>query len=648
MNQDLISIVNELHTILLQLDKKIHLPQIVVVGSQSSGKSSVLEMIVKRDFLPRGKNMVTRRPIIIKLTNPQSSNIKPYARFEHNRKTYYDFSQVRQEIDDETERITGKKNISDKPIVLNIVANDVVNLTLVDLPGLTQNATKHQQQNLPEQIRSLVSSYIKNPNSIILAISEATVDIANSEALKLAKKYDPEGIRTLGVLTKLDLMDRGTDVLDILEGELFPLRLGYIPVVNRSQHDIKQKTSIERCIKKESKWFKENKAYSDIANKCGSKHLSNQLSKLLLKHIHKTLPGVKDEIEIYVREIERQLKRVSDPFKKLGGNKGAFLMDIFTKFSSEFQNMIDGCSTEISMVEISGGARIYHAMNHVFVKYLNELDIRSEVSQKEIRTLMRNLSGTRSFILFSDQCFEILVKKKIKDFLQPSLQCVEMISLELERILKGLKIQQLELFPPLKGAIYTYSRNLIRSRIEQTQKYIENLINIELAFINIKHPQFKSTGSLLTEIKRENPDIEKVKQPPNNRGNRNGRKVNQKNLPRPKTVLTVGEPIDNNEITSAILIKKMVNNMLKILKIKICDSVIKAIFCFLVNESQEELLTHLVTNLYDENKFEKLLLEDKKIVMQRNNLKYNLECYQYALNTLHKIKYTKSRKISDL
>jgi GTP-binding protein EngB required for normal cell division len=215
--KEIIPLVNKIQEALDTSASKynIQLPQIVVVGSQSSGKSSVLESIVGRDFLPRGSGIVTRRPLVLQLNHlPHGED---HAIFGHSSRTYTDFTEVRAEIERETDRVCGKnKDISHEPITLKIYSKDVIDLTLVDLPGITKVPVGDQAHDIEMQIRELILEYIMSENSIILAISPANIDIANSDALKLAREVDPKGERTFGVLTKVDLMDEGTDALEML------------------------------------------------------------------------------------------------------------------------------------------------------------------------------------------------------------------------------------------------------------------------------------------------------------------------------------------------------------------------------------------------------------------------------------------------
>ncbi len=120
-----------------------------------------------------------------------------------------------------------------------------MNLTLVDLPGITRVPIGDQPADIEQQIRNMIFEFICKENCLILAVSPANSDLANSDALKLAKEVDPSGMRTIGVITKLDLMDEGTDAREILENKLLPLRRGYIGCVNRSQKDIDGKKDIK-------------------------------------------------------------------------------------------------------------------------------------------------------------------------------------------------------------------------------------------------------------------------------------------------------------------------------------------------------------------------------------------------------------------
>jgi dynamin 1-like protein len=117
---------------------------------------------------------------------------------------------------------------------VKIFSRNVIDLTLVDLPGITKIPTGDQPHDIEAKINELNLKYITPRTAIIMAVCAANVDLANSDALKLARRVDPHGDRTIGVITKIDLMDEGTNAIDILSGRQIPLKLGYVGVVCRS------------------------------------------------------------------------------------------------------------------------------------------------------------------------------------------------------------------------------------------------------------------------------------------------------------------------------------------------------------------------------------------------------------------------------
>lgn len=224
----------EIRSILQQIDQSrtIQLPSIVVIGSQSSGKSSVLEAIVGHEFLPKGSNMVTRRPIELTLINSPEATAE-YGEFPALKMSKItDFSVVQRTLTDLNLAVPESEAISDDPIKLNIYSPNVPDLTLIDLPGYIQLAASDQPEALRSKITELCDRYIAAPN-IILAISSADVDLANSTALRASRRVDPRGERTIGVVTKMDLVDPIQGV-NVLTNKSYPLRMGYVGVISRA------------------------------------------------------------------------------------------------------------------------------------------------------------------------------------------------------------------------------------------------------------------------------------------------------------------------------------------------------------------------------------------------------------------------------
>jgi dynamin 1/3 len=182
-----------------------------------------------------------------------------------------------------------------------------LNLTLIDLPGLTKVPIGDQPVDIEQQIKAMIFLFIKKESCLILAVTPANTDLANSDALKLAKEVDPQGLRTIGVITKLDLMDEGTDAREVLENRLLPLRRGYIGVVNRSQKDIEGRKDITLAMAAERKFFLSHSAYRHIADKMGTTFLQKTLNQQLTNHIRDTLPALRDRLQKQMLVLEKEV-----------------------------------------------------------------------------------------------------------------------------------------------------------------------------------------------------------------------------------------------------------------------------------------------------------------------------------------------------
>lgn len=566
--QDLIPVVNKLQDIVTTTQvTDLDLPILAVVGSQSCGKSSVLENIVGKDFLPRGTGIVTRRPLVLQLINlkhddpliyqevPSSTTSNGYSSDSVNleqhlrnhvsksngvyrngglnaatewgeflhipNKRFYDFHEIRREIENETLRIAGQnKGISRLPINLKIYSTNVLNLTLVDLPGLTKIPIGDQPTDIERQTRNLIVEYISKPNCIILAVSPANVDLVNSESLKLARQVDPMGKRTVGVLSKLDLMDQGTNALDILKGNIYPLKLGFIGIVNRSQQDITENKSLEDALYSEQQFFSNHPAYKIMSNKCGTKYLSLTLNKILMNHIRDRLPDIKAKLNTLMGQTEQELAQYGDLPSNLTDSKegkGILVLSLMTKFANTFMNSIEGTSlTDVSTKELCGGARIYYIYNEVFGSQLASINPVHNLSIRDIRTAIRNSTGPRPSLFVPELAFDLLVKPQIKLLESPSHRCVELVYEELMKIVhnvcsSGVGGFELNRYPKLQSKLIEVVSDLLRERLGPTIKYVESLIEIQQAYINTNHPNFVGAAramSIVVEERKKQKELE--------------------------------------------------------------------------------------------------------------------------------------------
>ncbi|KAE8552022.1 hypothetical protein EYB25_005913 [Talaromyces marneffei] len=305
----------EIRNILTQVGQSntLTLPSIVVIGSQSSGKSSVLEAIVGHEFLPKGSNMVTRRPIELTLINTPNAQAE-YGEFPAlGLGKITDFSQIQRTLTDLNLAVSDKDCVSDDPIQLHIYSPHVPDLSMIDLPGYIQVAGRDQPPELKQKISDLCDKYIQAPN-IILAISAADVDLANSTALRASRRVDPRGERTIGVITKMDLVDaeRGAS---ILTDKKYPLRLGYVGVVSR----VPQTTTLfsrgsgnitNAIVKNEKAYFSAHPGYfgPDSETSVGVPILREKLMNVLEQTMARSLAGTRDAISQELEEATYEFK----------------------------------------------------------------------------------------------------------------------------------------------------------------------------------------------------------------------------------------------------------------------------------------------------------------------------------------------------
>uniref|UniRef100_A0A7C8YHR1 Uncharacterized protein n=1 Tax=Opuntia streptacantha TaxID=393608 RepID=A0A7C8YHR1_OPUST len=496
LGQTLIPVVNKLQDICAQsgVSLPMDLPQVAVVGSQSSGKSSVIEALVGRDFLPRGPDIVTRRPLVLQLiqTKPNDDGSDDeYGEFLHlPGQKFYDFARIRREIQAETEREAGaNRGISEKTIRLKIYSPNVLDITLIDLPGMTRVPVGDQPSDIEARIRTMIMKYIRHPNCIILAVTPANSDLANSDALQIAGNADPDGKRTIGVITKLDIMDRGTDARNMLLGKIIPLQLGYVGVVNRSQEDIMLNRSIRDALAAEEKFFRSHPAYINLADRCGIPQLAKKLNQILVQHIRQCLPGLKSRISSQLVSVTKEYASYGE-IPESRASQGTLLLNILSKYSEAFSSLVEGKSEGISTSELSGGARIHYIFQSIYVKSLEDVEPCDGLSDEDIRIAIQNARGPRSAVFVPDVPFELLVKRQIARLLDPSRQCARFIDNELVKMSHRCMVSELQRYPVLRKQIDQVVGRFLRDNLDPAENIIGHIIAMEMDYINTSHPNF--------------------------------------------------------------------------------------------------------------------------------------------------------------
>uniref|UniRef100_A0A4W4DRN6 Dynamin-1-like protein n=1 Tax=Electrophorus electricus TaxID=8005 RepID=A0A4W4DRN6_ELEEL len=651
----LIPIINRLQEVFLTVGAEIiQLPQIVVVGSQSSGKSSVLESLVGRDFLPRGSGIVTRRPLVLQLVTvpplaqreKQENGIKAeeWGTFLHCKKQIFtDFAEIRKEIEEETDRTTNNKGISPEPIHLKIYSPNVLNLTLVDLPGITKVPVGDQPEDIESQVQDMILSFISNPNSLILCVSPANSDLATSDALKLAREVDPDGRRTLLVVSKLDLMDAGTDALEVLLGRVIPVRLGIVGVVNRSQHDLNTSKSVADAWRDEQAFLQRH--YPSVTSRAGSRYLARTLGRLLMHHIRDCLPELRARATSLTSQYQARLSGYGRPVD----DPSTTLLHIVTKFASDYRDTIEGTARHIQTSELCGGARICYIFHETFGRTLQSIDPLGGLTELDILTAIRNATGPRPALFVPEVSFELLVKRQIKRLEEPSLRCVELVHEELQRIIQHCSshsTQELLRFPKLHDSIVEVVTSLLRKRLPITNEMVHNLVAIELAYINTKHPDFTDAAQVSASVNsQQSAEAGKPQKKERMTSEEKGplaafgspvKAVNLLDTPVP-----ISRKLSTREQRDCEVIQRLIKCYFLIVRKSIQDSVPKTVMHFLVNHVKERLQSELVGQLYKQPLLQELLIESQETAQQRTELAHMLEwALQKANNIISEIRET--------
>uniref|UniRef100_A0A0A9W507 Dynamin-1-like protein n=1 Tax=Lygus hesperus TaxID=30085 RepID=A0A0A9W507_LYGHE len=625
--EDLVTVINKLQEVVSLLGQDtLSLPQIVVVGDQSSGKSSVLESLVGQSFLPRGSGIATRRPLILQLVRKDENeltNAVDCGVFVHDKeRVYTNFNEIRDEIISETVRKAGpSKDINPEPIILKIFSSKVSTLTMVDLPGIVKVPVGDQPPDVEEMVKALILKYISNSNSIILAVVTATTDMATCESLKIAKEVDPNFDRTIAVVTKLDLMDAGTDATDILTGNVIPIKLGIIGVVNRSHLHTVEGKRISDAVKDEANYLK--CMYPAIANYHGIPALARTLHRILLSRIESCLPQLRQRIKSSILHYERQLESfgesVEDPKKTL--------LEILTKYSTTYCNKITGTHSELETRELTGGARISYIFLETYGRTLDNVDPLDGLSRSCIITAIRNTTGVRLPCFIPETCFELLVKRQIERLEAPSLACVQLIHDELERIITDVGPQLsviMSRFPTLHKKIKAITSNLIKIRVHETNEMVKNLVKIHCSYINTSHPDFvRDKLEILA-------------------GFRNGDRGDTPTLPMIRMVESTpsvdGNVLDSDPPKDCVLVERLIKSYFNVVKRSIQDTVPKAIMHFLVNHVMDRLPSDLVSQLYCKEATRILFEESQSVADQRKNVTSLLKSYKKADYVISELK----------
>jgi dynamin 1-like protein len=658
--RQLITLVDELRDVGLQ--HYISLPRIAAIGTQSSGKSSLIESIVGLDFLPRGGGVVTRRPLELRLVHLNTQEYPAdtsWAIFEKlpNQK-FTDFDKVREQINKDTDEVAGaNKGIVKEPIVLTIYSTGAPDLTLIDLPGITRVPVKgsDQTEDIEKLTRDMTLHYINDTRTLVLAVLPANQDMSVSDSLQLARQVDPKGLRSIGVVTKIDIMDQGTDACKMLRGEDIPLRLGYVGVRMRSQQDIDQKKKVSESLKDEEDWFNNHRLYGKLPpGLVGTKVLVEKLTQEFFKHIRRFLPQIKKDINEKRRSVQDRLDELGQGVPLDDSARTQVMWTMMTDFCEMFKNTIRGKSDRKLQKYLanlppgdgaaSGGMRVRSIMNDFLGEFL-DCRITAEITDDEMDRAIRMHEGDSLPGFPSPDTFEYLVLPHLQKIAIPSVECVHNVASALDVLAQRMSHAVFRRFPSLQSCCLEMTQNIIAREKEAARIIVEQQVNSYTGYLFTNDPLYLTEhGSMEPMYKDQKPPpppVQEVQEP--GRAEKAFGEVKDHATRGYQTTKAsidglMGKPAQRREqkYSGPFVdeMRKRLDAYFAITVRSVRDIVPKAIGFYLVRAVQEKMQYELLQTLNSRDKMSELLGEPPHIHEERRVLTKQLEVLQNANNVL--------------
>ncbi|XP_053311709.1 interferon-induced GTP-binding protein Mx2-like [Spea bombifrons] len=487
----------------LGVEKDLALPAIAVIGDQSSGKSSVLEAL-SGVTLPRGSGIVTRCPLELKLKKAQEDcPWRGKIKYGEHEKELADSGEVEGEVSRAQDCMAGTgSDVSEDLITLEIEAPNVPDLTLIDLPGITRIALSNQRKDIGQQIKNMIHKYILKQQTISLVVVPSNVDIATTEALEMARQVDPSGERTLGILTKPDLVDKGAEnqVISVVRNQVYALNKGFMIVKCRGQKEIQEKLSLEEALNNEKAFFEEHEHFSCLLTEgyATIPCLAEKLTTELVEHICKNLPYLENQIKTKLSEAEEILKMIGLGIPETEMEKLSFLIDKIRQFSSEISNATKGEEeTTNGLLKLFTNVRKHFFSWEAFLaKSSSEFSsqLKDDMYLYENRYRGREFPGFVSF-----KTFENIVRHQVQTFEEPAITKLKDITAIVQVAFSEIASKQFTAFPNLYRKAKSKIEDICYAQQQEAEKIIKTYFKME----SIIYCQDNIYGGSLKKIREE-------------------------------------------------------------------------------------------------------------------------------------------------
>uniref|UniRef100_A0A6V2RT65 Dynamin-type G domain-containing protein n=1 Tax=Heterosigma akashiwo TaxID=2829 RepID=A0A6V2RT65_HETAK len=478
----------------LSMDKELSIPQIAVMGDQSSGKSSVLEALSNVPF-PRGSGLTTRCPVRLVMRTALKGQSWA-ARVSTTKSTQPPVAvSSPEELTPLIERFTNtltngqSSEFSAESIVVEIAAPDAPNLTLIDLPGIIRTATAGQSAQVMGQINALIDSYLRQERTLILAVIPANQDIATIDILERAQQVDPAGDRTVGVLTKADLIGPGSEaeVAAVLTNQRKPLKLGYVMVKNRSQADITAGLSSRDARQSEESFFTTHPDFGRLdPSLFGVRRLTGRLTRVLVGRIQRELVPMRAEVEAQLGAVRQELKAMTafhQPAAAEGQGRQKLMVAIVQEYVRHLTECVAGEYRDRRVV-VDPDLRLYTRALTIFETLKNKVSASSPDFEKEdfINVLAQQMDELRGRELpgfMSPQSFYMFMAQYLEQWRGPAKVAVsEMRSLCLEVASKLTEIIAVQ-YPALREGVKKVAAVVLEETMTKALDLVDELLDRE-------------------------------------------------------------------------------------------------------------------------------------------------------------------------
>lgn len=477
------------------MQEGIELPTIVVVGDQSSGKSSVLESLAGIS-LPRGQGICTRVPLIMRLKNDASLS-QPQLELQYKDKTVPTSEDgIADAINSATDDIAGDgKGISDTPLTLTVKKRGVPDLTMVDLPGITRVPVHGQPDNIYEQISEIIMKYITPKESIILNVLSATVDFPTCESIRMSQQVDRTGERTLAVVTKADKAPEG--LLEKVTADDVNIGLGYVCVRNRIDDETYEEArAVERCL------FETHALLRKIDRSIvGIPVLARKLMQIQAASIKRCLPDIVKKINEKLTQNISELDQMPENLSNLGDAMRVFLHMLSTAKESLRKLLLRGEFDEFP------DDAIMHAtarMAEMLTKYSKEMpsnclssDDRFLMEEIAVLEEAKGIGGLPNFL--PRNAFLTLLRRKVNEISHTPVEFVRKVWAYIEEVVIRVLLHHSDNYPQIQPSIRRAAQNLIVNMRNKSCRFMKEIIEMEMVSDYTSNPDYMKTWNELME-----------------------------------------------------------------------------------------------------------------------------------------------------